>query len=213
VNSQVGAIAFDFDGVLVDSVDIKTNAFAKLYGGYGPSVTERVVEYHLAHGGVSRTEKFRYFHKTFLNRELSTEEESKLAAEFSILVENAVTEAPWVSGARELLESGVLTVPLFVVSGTPEAELRRIVERRGMACYFQALFGAPARKGAILLYIATSLAMSPKRILMVGDAMTDHDGAQEVGAGFVGRLAPGDSSPFPANIPIIHDLRELVDIA
>ena len=48
---------FDFDGVLVDSVDIKTNAFKALFMEYGDDVVRKVVKFHLQNGGVSRLEK------------------------------------------------------------------------------------------------------------------------------------------------------------
>ena len=40
------AIIFDFDGVLVESVDIKTQAFAGLYQSYGETIVGKVVRYH-----------------------------------------------------------------------------------------------------------------------------------------------------------------------
>src|SRR5688572_16139418 len=92
------AIVFDFDGVLVESVDVKTKAFAALYDGYGSEVVSKVMQWHLAHGGVSRYEKFRHFHRAFLSKELSAEEEKSLGERFSALVEKAVIEAPWVPG-------------------------------------------------------------------------------------------------------------------
>ena len=32
---------FDFDGVIVDSVDIKTEAFGEIYSNYGSFITEK----------------------------------------------------------------------------------------------------------------------------------------------------------------------------
>ena len=37
------AIIFDFDGVLVDSVNIKGLAFAKIYQSYGDDIVKKVV--------------------------------------------------------------------------------------------------------------------------------------------------------------------------
>ena len=62
------AIIFDFDGVILDSVDVKTKAFKQMYSIYGDDVMRKVVDYHLLNGGISRYEKFKYFHENFLNR-------------------------------------------------------------------------------------------------------------------------------------------------
>ena len=48
---MIRGIAFDFDGVLVESVDVKTKAYARLFEEYGEGVVSRVVDYHLTNGG------------------------------------------------------------------------------------------------------------------------------------------------------------------
>ena len=50
---EIQAILFDFDGVIADSVHVKTEAFAKIYEPYGKEVVNRVVTHHIANGGVS----------------------------------------------------------------------------------------------------------------------------------------------------------------
>lgn len=202
------AIVFDFDGVLVESVDVKTRAFAALYDPHGTDVVEQVVAWHLAHGGVSRYEKFRHFHRAFLGRTLAPAEETELGERFSALVEEAVIVADWVPGAREFLEGWHARVPLFVASGTPEEELVRIIERRGMTRFFSGVAGAPRRKGAILRDFLERSGVSPDRLLMVGDAMTDYDGATEAGVPFLG-IAPAGANPFPPGVPVLPDLTGL----
>ncbi len=204
------AIVFDFDGVLAQSVDVKTKAFAALYQAHGQDVVDRVVAWHLAHGGVSRYEKFRHFHRAFLGRELSPQDEAALGERFSALVEKAVIASTWVPGAREFLDTYYSRMPLFVASGTPEAELVRIVEARGMAHYFAGVAGAPRRKGEILTEFARCLGATPSRVLMVGDSMTDYLDAMEAGSAFVG-IAPPQASPFPAGVSVLPDLTGLGD--
>ena len=199
------AIVFDFDGVLVESVDVKTRAFAALYEPYGEEVVKQVVAWHLAHGGVSRYEKFRHFHRAFLGRALNRAEEVELGDRFSALVEEAVIDAAWVPGAHEFLEDWHARLPLYVASGTPEEELIRIVGRRGMSHFFKGVAGAPSKKGAILRNFIGRSGVSPERMLMVGDAMTDFDGAVEAGVSFLG-IAPAGANTFPLGVPVLPDL-------
>ena len=63
---MIKVIIFDFDGVLVESVNIKTEAFAEIYRPYGKLIERKVVNHHLANGGVSRYEKFVLYHNKFL---------------------------------------------------------------------------------------------------------------------------------------------------
>ena len=79
-------IIFDFDGVILDSLDVKTQAFVSLYESYGSDIADKVKSYHLNNGGVSRYEKIKFWHKNYLNIELSEDELSKLANKFSNLV-------------------------------------------------------------------------------------------------------------------------------
>ena len=60
------AVFFDFDGVIPDSVYVKTKPFAKIFRHYGPEVEQAVVDHHLANGGVSRFEKFEYYYTHIL---------------------------------------------------------------------------------------------------------------------------------------------------
>ena len=56
------AYFFDFDGVLADSVEVKTLAFAKLFEEFGAGIQEKVVAHHRNHGGMSRYDKFRHYY-------------------------------------------------------------------------------------------------------------------------------------------------------
>ena len=199
------AVVFDFDGVLVESVNIKTQAFSALYSGYGSSVVAQVVAFHLANNGLSRFEKFRYFHNKLLGLPLSDEEENKLCIEFNARVEEAVIAAPYVDGAEEFLIRHHADIPLFVASGTPEEELKRILEKRHMAHYFHAAFGSPAKKGKILQNILKNNSYCPKKVLMIGDSILDFEGATEAGTCFLGRLT-SPNNIFPPGVPVLPNM-------
>lgn len=206
--TRFDALIFDFDGVLVESVGVKTQAFASLYAAYGPEIVTQVVDYHIANGGISRHRKFRYFHEALLGVPLSSEEEARLAGEFSLLVEEAVITAPWVAGAREFLLAHHASLPLFVASGTPEEELKRILDKRSMMPLFQGVHGSPAEKGEILRGIVARGNFDPDRVLMIGDAWTDWEGALAANVDFLGCVSQHDN-PFPPDVPVIPDLTRL----
>ena len=92
------AVLFDFDGVIVESADIKTEAFRLLYAPYGQDVVAAAVAHHLAHGGVSRRKKIRHCHRVLLGIELERGELDALCHRFSQLVEDQVVAAPMVAG-------------------------------------------------------------------------------------------------------------------
>ena len=192
---MIRGIAFDFDGVLVESVDVKTKAYARLFEEYGEGVVSRVVDYHLTNGGVSRFVKFRVIYSEILNKPLSEKKFQSLCDEFSSIVVDEVVAAPWVEGAREFLENNKNRYLFFIVSGTPQDELELIVQRREMGHYFCEVLGSPKNKEALLKGALSRLKLSPEETVFVGDAETDWNAAKELGVTFLWRR--GDSSDAP----------------
>ena len=199
-------IVFDFDGVLVESVDVKTKAFAELFKGESSEIIEKVVEYHLQNGGISRFEKFRYYYKYLFKRPLLKEKERELGERFSKIVVQSVIKADWVSGAKEALDYFCNKLPLYVASGTPEIELKQIITARKMDHYFQYIFGAPEQKSSILKKIIDITKTKPDHVIMVGDAMSDYRASKEVGVRFIGRIKPGGNPFAGENVQTVLNL-------
>ena len=137
---MIRAAVFDFDGVVLESVDIKTIAFRRLFADHPEG--ERIVPYHLANGGVSRFEKFRWFYEE-VRGEAITEAESLRWAIASRSSCSMRCPLRLRTGAKELLERLAPELPLFVASATPEDELREIVASRDLAALFVGVHGSP----------------------------------------------------------------------
>jgi phosphoglycolate phosphatase-like HAD superfamily hydrolase len=193
------AVFWDFDGVVLDSVNVKTKAFSLMFSQYGPDVEKAVVEYHLANGGISRFEKFVYFYNHLLNRSVSEEELTVLGEQFSSLVVQEVIAAPFIPGARESLDwFKSKGIPCFVVSGTPQEEIVHIVTKRGLDCYFVEVHGSPRGKPEIVHDIIERFNYTPQCCLLIGDAMTDFEAAMANAVQFIGVVPFEGSDIFPA---------------
>lgn len=203
----IGALVFDFDGVILQSVEAKTRAFGMLVAGHGDEARRRMIEYHLAHGGVSRYEKFAWFHREVLGEEIDEERSREWGAQFTELCYRQVLGAPFVAGAREVLERWQDRLPLFVASGTPQEELAQIVRDRGLGRFFQGVHGTPPAKHRLLAGIVKGLGLEAGRVLMVGDSSTDREAAETVGTGFFGVGDSFASGPWPWG----KDLHALAD--
>lgn len=205
---MIRAIIFDFDGVILDSVDIKTRAFARLFEEHGPEVVRQVVAHHLAHGGVSRFRKFAHIYEHILHRPMPEGESERLGEKFSALAFDEVTKAAWIPGAPEFLQQHHGRCLFFIASGTPQDELERIVRLRDLEKFFTGVFGSPATKEQIARRIFEEHGLQPGEVAFIGDAMTDFKAAQACGTGFVG-IAAADGNPFPAGTRVLPDLRQL----
>ena len=180
-------LVFDFDGVLADSVEVKTTAFARLYEPYGADIVSRVVSHHRDHGGMPRFEKFRIYHREFVGEPLDEPGVVALADAFSKLVKQAVIAAPEIPGARAALQNFCNAGKLCALNtGTPEQEIIDIVERRSLADYFVKILGAPASKNENLEKIIRDCAVPAERTAFFGDARSDLDAANSLGVEFIG---------------------------
>lgn len=209
IETVLDAIVFDFDGVIVESLDIKAQVFEALFEDEGPEVRKAVLALHHAHGGTSRFIKFDWIHRDILKRPLSDERKAWLGQRFEELVVERVVACPMVAGAQDVLDALKGRLPMIVASGTPDAELKDIVARRGLSSYFLAVEGSPRKKAEIIAAQASAHGWNPGRMVMVGDAMADYDAAKATGLGFIGRVPQGAASPFPAGTLTISDLSEL----
>ncbi|MBF0328453.1 MAG: HAD family hydrolase [Nitrospirae bacterium] len=209
---MIEAIIFDFDGVLVESVDIKTKAFQRLFESEGEEVVAKVAEYHLMHGGVSRFDKFRHFYSEFLRRPLTDEIFQELCSSFSNLVKEEVVKAPYVKGAKEFLESNALTYSCFVCTATPHDEIEEILRSRRMNDYFKGVYGAPRSKIDIVSSILSLSDIVAEKTVYVGDAWTDYAAAQANRVKFVARINHNEEIFKDVTCPKINDLTELSDV-
>ena len=77
---------FDNDGVILDSNQAKTKAFAKSVESYNGNKIKDFINYHVKNGGVSRFEKIDYFYSEIMGIDNYSKE---LEESLSIYAENA----------------------------------------------------------------------------------------------------------------------------
>ena len=199
------AIVFDFDGVILESVAIKTEAMAALFAEH-PEHEAAIIALNEAQGGLSRFIKFDMIHRDILKTPLSPSRRDELGRRFSELVVEKVLAAPFVPGAREFLAAHHRETPLYVVSGTPDAELAMILARRRLSGYFRGAYGSDRQKDELLRRVLADLACPARDIVFVGDAPTDYQAEEKTGVPFIGRVPQSRRSPFPKSTTIVTDL-------
>jgi len=209
--TKVAIVILDFDGVILESVSVKTDAFRKLFS-FSPQHVDVIVRFHLDNGGISRFDKFRHIFRVILNEELSDEKFQNLSDKFSMLVEDAVVLAPFVAGVSRFLESTAKRYPLYIVSATPEEELKRIVHNKGISHYFAGVFGSPAKKVTHIQGIIAKNHLKKSEVIFVGDAVNDLVAAQDCGIRFIGRVKPGDTNIFEKRAGVEHIIADFDDL-
>lgn len=180
-------LIFDCDGVILESVDAKTRAYGRVAAEYGQEAQDKLVAYHILHGGVSRVEKFHWFFEEVLQRAPLEGENRKLLDLFEEYCLDEVTHAQLVPGILDVLKHWHGKVPMFVASGTPHLELKNVIKAQGLSEYFTNIYGTPPGKTDLLRGILAETGIHPSDAVMVGDSSTDQYAAEAVKCLFYGR--------------------------
>ncbi len=207
-NKHIEAIFFDFDGVLVESAGIKTEAFYEMFKVFEQA--DEIMQYHKTHAGISRHVKFKHIYEKILGQRISEKQLRLLGDRFSDIVKKRVIAAPWVPGAEDLLQYLQGNCKCFVVSGTPETELCEIILARKAQMYFREVHGSPDTKTQIVGRLLQQYNLPPSVCLFVGDALADFEAAVANQIDFVARITDENTEIFKdMDVIKIHTMQEL----
>jgi beta-phosphoglucomutase-like phosphatase (HAD superfamily) len=200
-------LIFDFDGVLVDSEPVKTEAFRRIYARY-PEHAQPMMRHHTEHPSISRVHKFR-----FLLECLGKPEDrvllDRLLADFSAQVVEGVAACPAIAGSLEFLQSIEGRIPLYLASVTPIQDLESVLQKRQLRRFFKKVYGdPPTTKADAIREILREEACKAQDVVLIGDSEGDHVAAQETGIRFLGYR---NSLPLPAGAETFTDWSELGD--
>ncbi|MBI5077327.1 HAD family hydrolase [Candidatus Falkowbacteria bacterium] len=196
---------FDFDGVIVDTVEIKAQAFAEIYRPCGDNVVEQILAHHRANGGASRIEKFRYYHQKFLNKRINDSDMRALSEKFSAYSFKKILIAPLVRGAEEFLNNlRQLDKKIFIVSSAPEEEIKKVILKKQLKKHFCGIKGAPLSKHENINQIRDKYNFDAAACVFFGDAAEDQRAAESHNIKFVPINYFDKSCGYP-------DFRALID--
>ncbi|WP_230848225.1 HAD family hydrolase [Stutzerimonas stutzeri] len=182
---EYGTVVFDCDGVLLDSNRIKTEAFHAAAMPYGDDAAQQMVAYHKAYGGISRQEKFRWFFLELLGHSVLPEDQYHQALDrYARQVREGLEQCAVAPGVQDLLRKIPESCQRYVVSGGAEDEVRWVLGLKGLAGYFQGIYGNPTDKLELVRRLEQRQAMPGAR-LYVGDARYDHVVAEHFGMDFL----------------------------
>lgn len=208
----LSCVVFDCDGVILESVDAKTSAFARICNEIAPGLTQDFIAYTVLHGGVSRYEKFAWLFRQAFNRDILPAESKECGEKFTGYCLEAVLASPLVPGFEDVIARWRGRVPLYVASGTPQYELDEVLQQRGLAPYFTGIYGTPPAKAALLLHALRDCGAAPGETVMIGDSKTDADAATIAGTLFYGRGDYFKDGPWPwgSDLTKLNDYLEQV---
>jgi phosphoglycolate phosphatase-like HAD superfamily hydrolase len=201
-------IAFDFDGVLVDSNAIKRQTFYDVLGRRGVASDLIATCLETRSAGDRRDVIASVVAAQGVRGRRAAELVEEWVGEYSRLCEDRIASCPEVPGATRVLRTLSAGLPLYVNSATPRDALDAVVARRAWRQFFREVFGRPAGKRENLERIIAAEHLSPFEVLFVGDRQSDQAAASEAGCAFMGVVS--DESDFVGPVPLLAGLEDLV---
>ena len=189
------AIFWDFDGVLMNSNPVRNLGFEETLRAFPEDQVKQLMEFHKANGGISRYVKFRYFFEDIRKEHITEEGINEWAQRFSGVVKKLLFNKDLqIRETLDWVEQHYELVPMHIVSGSDQTELREICSFHGIARFFRDIDGSPTPKKQLVARILQLNNYVPERCVLVGDSINDYEAAQANGLRF-----------FPYNNPeLLH---------
>ena len=191
--TSANLIFWDFDGVIKESVDVKTKAFAEIFLPYGDDVSNRVRQHHESHCGISRFEKIPLY-LDWAGIKATTQSVSEYCNIFSDYIVQAVIDSPWVPGVLEYLKIYSNKKYFVLVTATPQKEIEHILSELNISECFKKVYGAPTEKTEAIGEVILRNNCNLSEALMIGDSKSDLHAANINSVRFLLRCTPLNQS-------------------
>jgi len=179
-------IVFDCDGVILDSNVVKTEAYFRTAKNLGATDTQaqKLVDYHVKLGGISRYHKFDWYVRDVLKKPVNDKAIQVLLDEFGRELEVGLMNCSIADGLQEL-RNITADAKWMILSGGDQQEIRDLFARRDLAKLFDGgLFGSPDDKVKVLAREKANGHLQMPA-LFIGDSKYDHEASSNAGLDFI----------------------------
>ena len=174
-------IIFDFDGVILDSHRVKTEAFYQIFKKYGKKIAIKSKNYHIKNSGISRYIKFRYIFKNFIKKDFEEKEIKKLSHEFKKICEKKIKKLKVAKSLLKFFRKNVKNYNFFISTGTPQKEIENILKKKNINKYFTKIYGSPENKITHIKKIRNK----KLNCLFIGDSFEDYKSCKKTNTNFL----------------------------
>lgn len=177
-------VFFDFDGVIKDSVSVKSDAFELLFSVFGRKISSRIRVHHEANGGMSRYDKIPLY-LSWAGIPLKDSLVEEYSNRFSKLVKQKVIGSEWVAGVERFICDNCDKYQLFIVTATPQPEIEEILSELKILDCFSDVVGAPTKKIEAITMLVRKYQLNTENAVMIGDSMPDYLAADHNNIDFI----------------------------
>lgn len=177
--SDFQALFWDFDGVILNSNAVRDLGFEKVLADYPEQEVKELLNFHTKNGGLSRYVKFRYFFEEIRKEIVSDDKIQQYANRFSEIMKSLLTDKSLlIQETVVFIEKNHQKVPMIIVSGSDQTELRFLCEKLEISHYFKRIHGSPKPKMDWVREILEEEELEAEKCLLIGDSFNDYDAAK-----------------------------------
>ena len=171
---KYNSFIFDFDGVILDSNNIKKNAIGEaVQGVLSDQKANEFVDYFVGLNGVPREEKIAKY--------VPKEQYEYVLNKYESIIDIKLKSAKLIPGVKGIIQVlSRLKKGMIVLSGGTQAEVLQLLVDRGLSESFDGVYGGPKNKEENLQGLSLK-----KPVLYFGDSEVDYLVAKNNGFDFV----------------------------
>jgi HAD superfamily hydrolase (TIGR01549 family) len=189
--ADIQLIFWDFDGVILNSNSVRDLGFEKVLASFSKDEVDALIAFHQKNGGLSRYVKFRYFFEEVRKEEVSEETIQKYANQFSEIMKSLLTDKSLlIDETITFIKKYYQNLPMIIVSGSDQAELRFLCEALEISHCFKRIHGSPKPKVQWVMEILEEERLDAQRCLLIGDSLNDFEAASQNMIPFMGYNNP-----------------------
>jgi phosphoglycolate phosphatase-like HAD superfamily hydrolase len=174
LNKDFGTFIFDCDGVILNSNQIKSNAFYETALFFSEDIADNFKKYHIENGGISRYKKFKYLLDILVKNNTNIITLDELLYKYKQIIYDKLISSEVATGLFDLKKTFNNT-NWIVVSGGDQLELRTLFDIKNISSFFNlGIFGSPETKIEIInKQLKENKIKYP--VLFFGDSKYDYD--------------------------------------
>ncbi len=210
---MIKAVFLDFDGVIMDSMDLKLDSYCYALSEF-QFPRDEIRKIQTASAGLSRFKVIPLMYTALTGKSMPEDLFQHSLELFTHHDEDARAKMVLKQGTMGFFEyAQKAELPLSIVTGTPQEVIDKTLEFHSLRTIFAQVKGSPGSKPLHLQTLLRYFECSPTQTLYIGDAIMDQEASRSVGIPFVG-INNGDN-PFKsdylwAELPHLGELTSLL---
>lgn len=185
--NKYSTIFWDFDGVILNSDEVRTEGFKYIFDSYPKKQIDMLINYHTINGGLSRYEKIEYFSQKILDKKLNDEEKKQYAQLYgNYCRERLCDKNLLIKNSINFIKENHKNFDFHLVSASDEKELIYLCSNLDIKKYFKSISGSPVNKIENIKRLLKSNNYIESKCCLIGDSNNDKVAAIENSISFFG---------------------------